>query len=293
MNLVKITMAVLQASIFILVLSIGLNAGWRDATSLLCRPVMLLKSLLSMNVVMPIFAVGMAKAFGLYPAVKITLVLLAVSPVPPILPQAQLKLTDKRDYVIGLLATMALFSILTVPVAIEILAKVFSQPMDFGPLEDAKVVGMTILLPLSAGMLAHMQWPRFAERAGPLLGRIGNVLLLVAATPLLFVAWKPIVGLLDNGTLLAITAFIVVALVSGHLLGGPDPAERTTLALATASRHPGLAVVIAGANFPQHKPLVAATAVLYLVVRLLITILYNFWWKRRRSPVATPEERAA
>jgi BASS family bile acid:Na+ symporter len=76
-------------------------------------------------------------------------------------------------------------------------------------------------------------------------------------------------------------------------LGGPVPAERTTLALATASRHPGLAMVIAEANFPQQKLQVAATVVLYLVVRLLITILYNLWWKRRRAPVATPQQRAA
>ncbi len=50
-----------------------------------------------------------------------------------------------------------------------------------------------------------------------------------------------------------------------HLLGGPDPDDRTALALATASRHPGVALLIPTGNFPNQK-LVAPAMVLYLIV---------------------------
>ena len=51
-------------------------------------------------------------------------------------------------------------------------------------------------------------------------------------------------------------------------MGGPKPGNRTTLALFTAARHPGIAVAIATTNFPQQK-LVLPTVLLYLLVNAM------------------------
>ena len=37
----------------------------------------------------------------------------------------------------------------------------------------------------------------------------------------------------------------------GHIIGVPEPNNKTTLALFTAARHPGIVVAIATSNFPQ------------------------------------------
>jgi bile acid:Na+ symporter, BASS family len=58
----------LKASICLLVFSFGLRAEVADVTSLARRPRELLRSLLAMYGVMPLAAVGMAKAFDLPPA---------------------------------------------------------------------------------------------------------------------------------------------------------------------------------------------------------------------------------
>jgi bile acid:Na+ symporter, BASS family len=50
----------------------------------------------------------------------------------------------------------------------------------------------------------------------------------------------------------------------------PVEEDRTTLALATSARHPGLAMAIAAANFPQQKTLVAGAVVIYLILRLIL-----------------------
>ena len=68
------------------------------------------------------------------------------------------------------------------------------------------------------------------------------------------------VRIVGNGTILAMVVFVIVAVAVGHWLGRPDPAEQTTLALATASRHPGLAMAIATANFPEQRLLIGSTA---------------------------------
>jgi hypothetical protein len=71
----------------------------------------------------------------------------------------------------------------------------------------------------------------------------------------------------------------VIGLITGHLLGGPDSEDRTVLALATAARHPGVAMAIASANFPEQK-LAPAAILLYLLLSALLSIPYVMWRRR-------------
>ena len=82
----------------------------------------------------------------------------------------------------------------------------------------------------------------------------------------------------------ALYAFVLVGLVVGDRLGGPDPGNRTVLALFTASRHPGVALAIAAANLPEEK-LEGAGVILHLLVSLVASGIY-LAWRRRRSQVA-------
>ena len=80
-------------------------------------------------------------------------------------------------------------------------------------------------------------------------------------------------SLIGNGTLLALGAFVVIGLTVGHFLGGPDPSERTVLAISTATRHPGMAMAIANANNPGNKLLFGAM-LLYILCHVVLTIPY-------------------
>lgn len=297
MAVIKIDLAVLQLSVILVVFSLGLQANFAVAISLFRRPSLLFRSLFSMNVVMPVFAAFMAATLHLDPAVKIALVMLAVSPVPPLLPGQQLKLGGSSSYVGGLLVSAALFSIVLVPLTIEVLGKIFSHDVHIGPLAVGKIVGLTVLLPLAAGMLLRRLAPDFAGKAAPPLSRI-SVLLLLAASIIPLVAFAPsMTNMLGNGTLLAIVVFVMVGVAVGHLVGGPDLSERSTLALATASRHPGLALAIASANYPGQRRNVAAVVLLYLIVKAIVLIPYNSWRKRQLHShgqhALEPRQRAA
>jgi bile acid:Na+ symporter, BASS family len=57
------------------------------AVHLFRRPGQLVRGLVAMNLLMPMFAVALAVMFDLNPAVKIALVALSVSPIPPVLPK--------------------------------------------------------------------------------------------------------------------------------------------------------------------------------------------------------------
>ena len=91
-----------------------------------------------------------------------------------------------------------------------------------------------------------------------------------------------VLSLLGNGSVLALAAFVVVGLIAGHLLGGPNADDRLVLALATATRHPMIALTVAKVNFPD-EPMLGATVLLYLLVGLIIGIPYQVWQKRRMA----------
>src|SRR5215467_16052846 len=102
MELAAYVLLAVKASIFLTVFSLGLNAEWQDALYLFRRPVLLIKSLLAMNVIMPLVAAGLVVTFDLPTSVKVALVALAISPVPPMLPKKQMKAGGEEAYAIGL-----------------------------------------------------------------------------------------------------------------------------------------------------------------------------------------------
>jgi BASS family bile acid:Na+ symporter len=66
------------------------------------------------------------------------------------------------------------------------------------------------------------------------------------------------------------------------MLGGPDPRDRVVLALATATRHPGIALAIGTTNFPEQKA-VLPTILLYVLLVAILTFPYVLWRERALS----------
>jgi bile acid:Na+ symporter, BASS family len=88
--------------------------------------------------------------------------------------------------------------------------------------------------------------------AGP-ISVVATVLLMVAAVPIVIGLAGTVVSVMTAGTVLSLIVFALVGLVIGHLLGGPQFDKRPVLALATASRHPAVALAIAHENFPNQR----------------------------------------
>ena len=275
----RLIMLVLQASIILSVLSLGLGASFNEPWYLLRRRRQLLRSLFSMNIVMPLFASLLAAGFNLFPAVEFTLIMLSISPMPPMLPRRQLKAGGRAAYVFGLLVAAALFAIVFVPIAVAVLGRAFASPIHASPGMISNVVFSQILIPLGLGLALRHSAPDFADRIARPVSSFATLLLLIALIPLFFVAWPVSVPLIGNGTLAALAAFCVAGLATGHLLGGPESENRTTLALSTASRHPAAAMMIANANFPEEKSIFGALF-LYLIVSTIASVAYLAW---RRS----------
>jgi len=286
MSLQTLILFVLKASILLNVFAIGLKAGVHDATYMFRRPGKLAKALLAMNILMPLFAVAFVLAFHLKHAVEVALVALAVSPVPPILPRKLRKAGATESDTIGLLVAVGILAIVFVPAAMEILERVFHVPLRMTFPSVAALVFITIILPLALGIAVHTLAPVAADRLVNPIAKIASIALLLSAVVILFSGAPAIWELTGNGTLVAIAAFVLVGLLIGHFVGGPKPENRTGLALATASRHPGIAIALAVANFPEEKLAISAV-LLYLLVNILVSIPYHILTKRKTQEVVT------
>ena len=271
-----------MASALLNLFSIGLKASLQDATYLLRRPRELFRAILAMNVLMPIFSVALIASFDFAPAVKIALVALSVSPIPPPVPAKMVKAGGAESYVIGLHIAIGTLAIVFVPLAMKVIGMVRDVELHMSIWPVARVVLISVLIPIIAGVGVHKVAPALAERLSKPIATISGIGLIIFIVIVWIRAAPAMWSLIGNGTVLAFVAFVAVGLAVGHFLGGPDPEHRSSLALSTASRHPGIALALAGANFPAEK-LVVAAVLLYLLINALVSIPYMLWIKRRQQ----------
>lgn len=290
MPLAELVPLALKASISVLVFTIGLGTAPKELAYFVRQPGQLIRSVISMNLVMPVIAVLIVVIFPMHRVVQITLVALALSPVPPILPRKLVTAGGGHAYVMALLFTAALFSLITIPVGGMILDAIFPAKIRIPAGPIVPLILATVIVPTLAGILLRLAAPKFAARiAGP-LALAATVLVVIAALLILVKAGPAILAQIGDGTLVAIAAFVILGLAAGHLLGGPTPGDRSVLALATASRHPGIAMAIAHLAGPTEKA-VPAAVLLYLVTSIVITLPYVMWRKRVHGD--TPVEDAS
>ena len=273
-----------------LVIAVGLDADPDDLLYLFRRPVQLAKSVLAVNVVVPIAAALLVFIFPLSPVARAGILLMAVSPVPPLVPGKELKVGAEKSHAYGLYVALALLSVIIVPLAVEIMSRSYRVEVSVPLPSIARSILLTVAAPLIVGLIVRRLAPAFAARTAPVVRNIAMILVLAALVPLLIAVWPAIARLVGNGTILAMALTAAIALAAGHLLGGPDLPDRAALAVTASTRHPGIALMIATANNADKQ--VSAAIVLMMLVGLLTAVPYQLWLKRRAAPAAAAAVRS-
>ena len=285
MDLKQLVILALQVSVVCLVFGFGLKTTPDDLSYLIRRPGLLVRSLLAVFVVMPVVAVLLSLLFDFGPTVERALIALAVSPVPPLLPQKESRAVGDQNYALGLMAIVALLAMAVIPLEILILQSVAGRPLEMAEGAVVRVVLISTLLPLAAGMAVRSFMPGLVARIEKLVAMIAIVLLPLGLLLLLAGAAPDILVLIgDVRILIAMVVFLVVGLAVGHVLGRPDRNYSVVLALSTACRHPAIALSIAAANFPEER--FGATILLYVLLGAIVGVPYLAW--QRRQPRTAP-----
>lgn len=267
----------LFASLFLVVFALALRTKASDELYLFTHPAKAVRAFLAIFVAVPIVAVVIALAFDLHPAVKIALVALALSPLPPVLPGKQLKAGGGLNYVSGLLFWSALVSLVAAPLGLMVIDLLSPADLDLGPLDIIKPVFTGITLPLILGTVGRrLLGDERADRLSAPISKIATIVMALVVVVLLVVLAPAMWKVLGDGTIIALAAMAAAGLAAGWFLAGNDPGEKSALALAASARHPGVAIAIAAANFPNEKLAPAA-----ILVGLLISIIVSIPFMKR------------
>ena len=275
----------LKVSVAGLLFATGMSVTVKEITWLWRRPVLLAKSVLAMYVVAPVVAVLMARTLDLPRPTEVALVILAICAGAPLLPRKLIKLGGDAPYVFSLVLTTSLLAIATVPASLHLLERYLSFNPPVTPAAVAVAIVKSFLLPLGAGILVRAVAPAFADKVDDTLLKVASLVMGVGALVLIVGAWRHVLTL-GWPSFLAFAVFTLAVILGGHILGGPDPEDRTVLAVTCATRHIGLALLIAAtAKGPNALSLVAG----YLFASALVSIPYIRWRKRIHAPAKADE----
>lgn len=274
---------VAAATVFSVMFVAGLRLPLGEFRWIWQHPGLIARGLFAVLVAVPAAALVVARALDLPRAADIGIVLMAISPGAPVALRRSLDAGGHRSFAPALQVLVAVLAVVSMPLSIALLNHVYAGRASIEPLELARQVFTAQLLPLGLGMLTRGVAPTLADRIEPALARVATVMLVVLAALAIVDITQVVVG---AGPRVAVAIAIVTVLATGigHALGGPDPGTRTAVAISSAARNPGLALLVAALN--RAPPEITATILAYLLVSAATLVPYVAWRRRVAPPPA-------
>jgi BASS family bile acid:Na+ symporter len=277
--------AFVAVTVFTVMLSVGLGIVLGELRWIWERPGAMVRGLFSVLIAVPALALVVTRVLELPRLAAIGVVLMAISPGAPVALRRSLAAGGHRAFATSLQISVAFLAVLSMPLSIAALNHVYAGHASVAPWDVARQVFVAQLLPLGLGMVLRQAAAPLAARLEPRLARIGNALLVATVVVVLINGWE---GTVTAGFRVLTAAALITgaALAVGHLLGGPEPATRTAVAITSAARNPGLALLVAAVN--AAPPAINAAILAYLLVSMLAIIPYVAWRSRvgARAPRA-------
>jgi BASS family bile acid:Na+ symporter len=271
-----------QGSLVLLIFAVGVGSGSSELAYVAKRPSLLVRGFIAVNIVVPACALLLCLAFSADKLTEAGIVSMAVSPLAPFVVGKMLKTGADRDYVIGTYAALMAVSVAVVPATFWMLGILLGRDASVPVLLIGRFVGLFVALPLIAGVMTGT-WlkgtGRSNERVGVILGRVALVCLLPVVIILIYRTGGAALALIGDGSLAIIVLTVVAGMAAGHWLGGPEPARRMALAQAAATRHPGIAILVAHRHFADRQ--VTLAIILFLLTSIVVSAIYAKWMTRR------------
>jgi BASS family bile acid:Na+ symporter len=264
---------VAAVTLFIIMFHIGLGAvpgQWRWVWR---HRALMGQALLSVVVLMPLLALAVSIPLGLPWQEEIGIILMAIAPGAPLALRRSLKAGGHAAFAPVLQITLALVAVISMPLWLKALNFWYHGHASLSAWDVAHQAFAAQLLPLAAGMLAQRLLPEAAVawlRAR--LPKLGIVLLAAFLLLALLDVWRDVIDA-TQGLVFAIVVITALALAMGHALGRPHAAVRTVVAIATAARNPGLALLVGILN--GASPRTVDTILAYVVFSALTITVYT------------------
>jgi len=278
--------ALLPASIFVLMVSIGMSlhgrelvANWRRLTWGAW-----LRLLLATFIVPPAVALLLARILPLNLSETAGLFLVAATPGAPLLTRN----LARRGFDMHLAASYQVWGAVMTPIMIPLLvygaAKLYGRDIWIPPMALVVQIVEKEFVPLLVGMaLAHFA-PVFSKKAQPKMNLLGNVVLTLVFVILL---WKmgPELRRVTPWVVLAVVLLLAASIGVMQLLMRTDRIGVRTLAVSNANRHVGLALLLSG-QYMHNRFALPTVACYAIVVAFLMMIAPKIFRQRELAAQA-------
>jgi len=262
----------IPATTFVFVVSSMLALGLNLTVGQVLAPLRNIKlvclALLANFVLMPFGAFGIEKLLRLDQSLGVGLVLLGTAAGAPFLPKlAQIAKTDLA-FAVALMVLLMIVTIGCMPLVLPLLI----EGASVDPVKIARSLVLLMLLPLAVGLAMKASYQVAAARVKPVLDRVSNLSLILLTVLIWVTNFDKVLAIFGTRGILAGVLFTVLALGSGHLLGGPSGVSRRVLALGTAQRNIAAALLVGEQTFSDPK--VVVMVIVVADVGLIILLLF-------------------
>jgi BASS family bile acid:Na+ symporter len=258
--------------VVVVMLSIGLRVSGGELLNILRNRALFLRTLLANCVLIPAVGFLLAHIFPLAPAARIGILLLAAIPGTPIALQFTRKAKTRLAFAAAMTFVLSVVSIAMTPLAVQVVPET-AQRTQRPVLLLVTNIALYIALPLAVGVWASRRWPKIAPKLVLPLG-------LLASGAFVFLMWETRLvraeayrAIRGGGAVLAMFLLLVLSMLIGWLIGGPDHESRRVLATSTGMRSVIVVLYVARYCFPGTD--VYMVPIVYLSLMVPINLVFH------------------
>ena len=258
------TLAFVLTSMF----GLGLGLTVRELVQPLTDVRLTARALAATFVVVPALAWLATRLLPIGTDLDIGLVLMAVVAGAPFVLKATQVARGDVPFAVGLVALQVVVTVLYLPLALPLLI----PGIQVDTMALALPLALQVLLPLAVGIFMNHRYEEEAEMAQPIMSEIASLSLAALLITNLANVGR-VLSLVGTGAFGAIVGVILLALIAGYLLGGPERKTRRTLSLGTGQRNYAAAFVIAKGSFagrPTVMLMLLAASLISLAIILIV-----------------------
>jgi bile acid:Na+ symporter, BASS family len=270
----------------VVMFSIGLRVSGGELLDVLRNRALFMRTLLANCVLIPVIGFLLVRIFPLTPDASIGILLLAAIPGTPIALQFTRRARTRLAFAAAMTFVLSLVSLAMTPLAIEVMPQM-AQRSERPILHLLASIVLYIALPLCAGLWVARRAPKIAPRLVLPLGILATVVFVFLMWETRLVRRQAFDAIRGRGTILAMLLLLLLSMLIGWLIGGPDPESRRVLATSTSMRSVIVVLYVARYCFPGTSVYMVPIVYLSLMVpaNLLFHLAFTGWQKLR--PAAT------
>jgi BASS family bile acid:Na+ symporter len=265
-------------------LSIGLRVTTGELIGVLRNRALFIRTLAANAVLIPCIGLVLVRVLSLPTDARVGILLLAAIPGTPIALQFTRMVKARLAFAAAMTFVLSLVGVAMTPLAIEVIPDTVQRTERPVALLIASIA-LYNALPLVAGVWVARRAPRVAQPLAMVLGVVASIAFLLFMWETHLFRRDALDAMRDRDTILGLLALLLLSMLIGWWIGGPDRETRRILATSTGMRSVVIVLYVARYCFPQTNVYMIPVVYLSLMVptNLVFHLAFAGWQKLRPS----------